>query len=371
MIASSPPVFIVGLGRSGSTLVSRMIDAHPQVAILPETHMYGVLDFLGGLRRFDNSWQYTLFLNEVWSNLAAYPDPAAAVLAEFAAELPNYEGPTKTVIEGMGQAYARVRSANLWGEKTPGHALWLQDIREMFPSAKIIVTVRDPRDVLVSYCQRWNRGRFNSRFVMESAANIRFHLDCLRHAEFPPEQVHWIHYEYLTAEPEKVMRGVCRFLQVDFFPQMLTFYESHQNIERETPDGVHHRLLSGPVSRERVGLFRKAFEPPKLAMIEEFLIREMAWLGYTPEAATILSPGPRERRAKRRGVRCYTDICSGKIRKRQRDRMQLKAWLYRRFARLLLRFPSTRLAVTSEDWRARCERSAVKASRQFANAAAN
>ena len=73
MSDSCPPLFIVGLGRSGSTLVSRMIDAHRAAAIFPETHMFGVLDFVGALENFGDRWQHILFLNEVWANLAAYP----------------------------------------------------------------------------------------------------------------------------------------------------------------------------------------------------------------------------------------------------------------------------------------------------------
>ena len=348
-----------------------MIDAHPQVAIFPETHIYGVLDFLGALQKFDSRWQYTLFLNEVWSNVASYSDPAAAVLAKLASENPTYQGPTKAVVEEMGRAYARARSASIWGEKTPGHALWLGDIREMFPNAKIIVTLRDPRDVLVSYCQRWNSGRFNPRFVMESAANIRFHLNCLLNGgEFPPEQVHWIRYEHLTAEPESVMRDVCRFLEVDFAPQMLTFYRSHENIERETPDGVHHRLLGHPVSRERVGRFRHALAPSLLAMLEEFLAEEMLLLGYSRETTSALTPTPAEKRAKRRGVQAYLEISSGRIRKRQRVRMRLQTWLYEHCGRLLNTFAATKLAVSPEDWRARFESSANRAHTRFANAAA-
>ena len=354
MSDSCPPLFIVGLGRSGSTLVSRMIDAHPAAAIFPETHMFGVLDFVGALENFGDRWQHILFLNEVWANLAAYPDPAAAVWADHAASQPDYTGPTQKLLNEIGQRYAAARQARFWGEKTPGHALWLDNIRTLFPEARVIFTIRDPRDVLVSYCERWNRGRFDPGFVMESAANIRYHLTrLLQSPAFPAEKIHWVRYESLTADPEREMHQVCRFLQIDFVPEVLSFFQKHGNVENETPDGVHHKLLSRPVTRERVGVFRKTFSPSLLNLIETFLSGEMATLGYSAEAPAQLPHSSEEEKAKIRALRCYADITNGKVRQKQRSRMQQKIWVYRHFNRLLATIPAKKLAMSSEDWRQR------------------
>jgi Sulfotransferase family len=358
-----PPLFIVGLGRSGSTLVARMIDAHPEVAIFPETHMYAALDFVNALQVFRNSWQYTVFLNEVWANLVGYSDPAAAVWANYATRQPRYTGPTRKILEELGTAYASTRNARLWGEKTPGHALWLEDIQKLFPAARIIFTVRDPRDVLVSYCERWNGGRFDPRFVMESAANIRYHIDrLLRAPAFPSQQIRWLKYESLTADPEHEMRETCRFLSLDFYREMLEFHQSHQNVERETPDGVHHKLLSRPVSRERVGTFRRAFSPSLLNLVEDFLGSEMTALGYSIEG-TGAALHSWEEQARQLALRRYEEIASGKMRHEQRVRMNRKIWLYRCFGRSLAFFQPTRLAVSRQDWSKRAASLAVGAMR--------
>lgn len=361
------PLFIVGLGRSGSTLVSRMVDAHPEVAIFPETHMFGLLDFLRALESFRDDWQYVLFLNEVWTNLSSYPDPAASIWASHAIAQPSYTGPTRNVLEALGSAYASVRKASIWGEKTPGHALWLADIQKLFPKAKIVFTVRDPRDVLVSYCERWNSGRFGADFVMRSAANIRYHLDrMLRAPAFPSAQIHWVRYESLVANPESEMRKICQLLGLEFHPGMLAFYQRYQNVERETPDGVHHRLLSRPVSQERVGRFRRAFSPALLSLVEEFLGNEMLSLGYSPEGSRGHVHSPEEERAKRHALRHYDEIATGKLRRQQRVRMARKMWLHRHFGPALALFPAKRLAVTRDDW---VKRAASLAARSDASGA--
>ncbi len=71
------PIFIVGISRSGTTLLSRMLDSHSDIAILPETWWYVVLDRLGCIMEFTDPWQTSLFFHEIWENLKSFPDPAA------------------------------------------------------------------------------------------------------------------------------------------------------------------------------------------------------------------------------------------------------------------------------------------------------
>src|SRR5882757_7515714 len=103
---SVAPFFVVGLGRSGTTLLSRMLDANSAIAVFPETWCYVILDRLGCLRYFTDPWQYRLFLDQAWKNLHSYNDPAARVWAEEAARRPSYVGPTAPILEALGRAYA-------------------------------------------------------------------------------------------------------------------------------------------------------------------------------------------------------------------------------------------------------------------------
>jgi hypothetical protein len=174
--STDSPIFIVGLSRAGTTLLSRMLNAHSNIAILPETWWYVVLDRLGCMDEFTDPWQSSLFFNEVWKSLKSYRDPAARIVAEEASKQPGYVGPTVRVLEKLGRAYAKERHATIWGEKTPGHVLWLPQIRELFPRARMLFMVRDPRDVLVSYDDRWDRGRRDTDYLISTAALLKFYL---------------------------------------------------------------------------------------------------------------------------------------------------------------------------------------------------
>ncbi|MGC2820228.1 MAG: sulfotransferase [Candidatus Sulfotelmatobacter sp.] len=349
--STDSPVFIVGLSRAGTTLLSRMLDAHSKIAIFPETWWYVVLDRLGCIAEFTDRWQSSLFFNEVWKNLKSYRDPAARIVADEAAKRPRYTGPTVRILEGLGRAYARERHATIWGEKTPGHVLWLPQIQNLFPRARVLFMVRDPRDVLVSYDDRWNRGRRDTDYLLKTAALLKFYLLHLLHRRvFPEEQVHWVKYESLTAHPAEELKRICRFLGVDFEPSMLDFYRAHEAIEEEMPEGRHHRLLSKPATTEHIGRYREAFERSQIALVEQLLGEEMQALDYAVSSGPSGTFGPREASAFEKAEVYYQQMLAGDIRRRLRRRGMLKLRAYQTFGSALDVVPSWRVATTDRHW---------------------
>jgi len=352
-----PPLFIVGPSRSGTTLLARMLDAHSSLAIFPETWCYVVLDRLGCFEEFSNRWQYILFLNQVWDALRLYKDDAAArVLGEEAAKSPVYSGPIRPVLQSIGEAYATARGAARWGEKTPGHVLWLPQIRSLFPEAKVLVCIRDPRDVISSYDERWGGGLADTRYLMRASAQVRHFLKhLLQQPAFPPDQILTVRYESLTSSPNEVLQEICEFLDIEFEPKMLEFYLQNRNVEANDPDGQFHRLLSKPATTERIGRYRAAFSSSQIALIERCLGDEMRQLGYQTHTTGVVNFTARESAAFRQGMKLYEQMSSGVLRGRLRRRGKIKLDAYRWLGRPLAAIPWKRLAVTAEDWQARVE----------------
>jgi O-antigen/teichoic acid export membrane protein len=354
--SSVAPFFIVGLGRSGSTLLSRMLDANSAIAVFPETWCYVILDRLGCLQNFRDPLEYQLFLNQVWDNLRFYNDPAARVWAQEAAKLPTYVGPTATVLDAFGRAYAEDKGARMWGEKTPGHVLWLPQIHDLFPNAKIIVTVRDPRDVLVSYDDRWGGGRRETAFLMNTAALVRYYLRrCFDDPGFPPDRFFIVKYEELTSRPLPLLKALCQFLEVDFQPGMVEFYEHSENWIA-TDEAKHHALLKKPATTARVGRYRGALTLEQIASVERFLADEMKALGYAPHED---SAGAVEQTidtaAMASAQHQYEQMQAGVFRKKFRKRGQLILRSYKNLGRILARLPVKRVASTAEEWRVKAE----------------
>ena len=363
--STDSPIFIVGLGRSGTTLLSRMLDAHSDIAILPETWWYVVLDRLGCMEEFNHPWQYELFLHEVWNNLKSYRDPAAQVVANEGIRRPRYTGPTVPVLERLGQAYARERKARIWGEKTPGHALWLPQIRALFPRARVLFMVRDPRDVLVSYDDRWDKGRRDTEYLISTAALMKYYLTyLLERPSFPKEQVCWVKYESLVVEPAAVLQDICRFLEVPFQAGMLEFHHRQKNVERDMPEGQHHRLLSRSPTAAHVGWYRQFFSSSQIALMEKLLGAEMQALGYPLSNGEKPVFSGHEAKAFRQAEGYYRQMLSGHIRQRFRWRGELKLKAYQIMGRTLSVVPSWRVATEPQHWQARARQSENNSARR-------
>ena len=347
------PVFIVGMSRSGTTLLSRMLDAHSQMAILPETWMYLVLDRFGCMERISNAWQNTLFFNEVWKNLKSYRDPAGQILAREAARCAGYVGPTFRLLEDFGRAYARERRAKIWGEKTPAHALWLPQIRTLFPRARVLFMVRDPRDVLVSYDERWGAGKREIEYLTSTASLLKYYMKhLLERPAFPPEQISWVRYESLVADPSREIERICAFLEVDFEDSMLAFYRNHPNVMEEMSEGKHHALLSYPVTTAKVGLYTQALEPSHIALVERVLGNEMQALGYPLAPSNSDSSISRSQSASlHRAEEYYRRMAAGDIRRRLRRSGRFKLRMYRTFGRTIGIVQPWRVLTSESDWR--------------------
>ena len=327
-----------------------MLDANPELAVFPETWCYVILDRFGCLKEFKSNWQYRLFLQQVWQNLISYNDPAARIWAEEASKHPSYVGPTAPVLQHFGDAYAKARGALLWGEKTPGHILWLRHIKELFPNAKVIVTVRDPRDVIVSYDDRWGAGRRDDDFLMSTAALIRYYLrKFFDEPGYAPDRFHLVKYEELTSNPGTVLRAVCRFLEIEFQPAMVDFHDRSANWIAGS-EAKHHAMLAKPASTERIARYKKALSDRQIAAIDEFLHEEMRCLGYEGDRASQGIERSTYSRVLANAQKRYEQMRGGVFRKRMRRRGKLVLNAYKIGSRCLALSPRRRVARSSDDW---------------------
>lgn len=118
-------------------------------------------------------------------------------------------------------------------EKTPSNALVFEELIDLFPEAKFIFVVRDPRDVVASMKTVKQRYRMNGevepafcRDAYASAQTIRSYLDKGYSASNKSDRVLVVHYEDVVREPETTLRNVCAFLNIEFDPKMLRIEES-------------------------------------------------------------------------------------------------------------------------------------------------
>jgi hypothetical protein len=122
-----------------------------------------------------------------------------------------------TLIEGH---FAEKQGKPRWGDKSLNTERYMDDIFAVFPNAKIIHMMRDPRDRYASAKTRWTemKGRVGAGTAMwlESVKLAR------RGQRKYPGHYMVVRYEDLVAQPEQMLHKICDFLGEQYVPEMLT-----------------------------------------------------------------------------------------------------------------------------------------------------
>jgi Sulfotransferase family len=238
----SPPLFVLGVSRSGTTMLRVILDRSPGIAIPDETffipqlaHRHpGVVDpaaFVDDLRRLPR--------------LAAWEIPAE----ELAARL----RPGMTVgpaLDAVFSAYAAKHGKPRWGEKTPMYMRHLGLIDRLFPDAQYVHLIRDGRDAALAFLEMpagvvtrtWAHPRSPAGFACEWRTEVVRARELGRRVG--PSRYLEVRYEDLVAETDAVVRGVCRFADLPFDPEMLD-YAGAVDVSAKP----HHQRLLQPPTR--------------------------------------------------------------------------------------------------------------------------
>ncbi len=231
----NPYLFVVGCPRSGTTLLQRMLDNHPQLAVANDSHFIPraiedvpigidpvltpeLVEWVRSYRRF-----YRLSLSE-------------ADVHEAAAQARTYW----EFVGHLYSAYGRRHGKPLAGEKTPDYVRHLPRLHALFPWVKTIHIIRDGRDVALSALE-WARedkgpGKFELwqtepvavcalwwRWQVSTGRRDGEGLGLGRYGE--------VRYEHLVARPEETLRGLTAFLNLPFAHEMLTYHEGRTRHE--------------------------------------------------------------------------------------------------------------------------------------------
>src|SRR2546430_1135755 len=141
------PLFVVGCGRSGSTLLRLMLDAHPQLAVPPESHFIPQLwrDH-GGARPVDPDVIVRALVATPHFRHWKIPEDAVRRRVEEL-ERPSFADVVGAAFEANADVYGKTR----WGDKTPIYVRSIPLLARLWPEARFAHLIRDGRDVALSY----------------------------------------------------------------------------------------------------------------------------------------------------------------------------------------------------------------------------
>lgn len=172
------PVFIVGCGHSGTTLMLRILGAH---------------------------------------------DKLFAIDYETKAFQGNYPKMSQVI---KWNKIGKEQNAR-WVEKTPSHINYIKRILKLFPKAKIILMIRDGRDVTVSIRQRLGDSKWaQDRWIKDNKAGLKYLDD---------KRILPVRLEDLTSSTEETVKKVCDHLEIQYSNELLDYHTSEFKYSKVAP----------------------------------------------------------------------------------------------------------------------------------------
>jgi hypothetical protein len=277
MDVSERMLFVIGAPRSGTTLLLRMLNAHPDIFTRPEPHLLTPLAHLG-------------YYDHV--HKASY-DPFQAALSarEFVADLPNGEADYLDALRAYADVlYGRMLAPSgrrYFLDKTPAYALILPFVARMFPRARYVVLTRHPFAIFSSFAKSffdddWQAAHHHNplleRYVPALARFVR---------ESGVPHVH-VRYEALVADPEAHLREICAYTDLPYVPAMIEYGATEvEGRGLGDPIGVHNDTRPNTRSVDKWALEVKG-DPTRIDLLKRSIDRvadeDLLTFGYTREA---------------------------------------------------------------------------------------
>jgi hypothetical protein len=272
------PVFIVGCPRSGTTLLRLMLSAHSRISISSEgAYIYRLRSAIRFHKDLSSRRQMKVIHEELLPLLETEKflstpsfDHLLGWVAQFGADL-------QSIITFYGTWEARAAGKERlawWGDNAPYHVYHVPFFNHLFPTSKLILLIRDPRDVYVSSKAALDYDLHTAIGTWEKAL-----LDgVLAKSYLGPERVRQIRYEDLVMAPRARLQDLCGFLGVEYEEAMFSY--PHSDAAKAVAKLDHHRNLLRPVFASSVGRYRQILTQEEIETIHRRLYSPMTCLGY-------------------------------------------------------------------------------------------
>lgn len=265
--------------RSGSNLITRIMDSHPLYCGPAPSHL---------VRTFSNNrLNYGDLAEDAnWRTLLQdVADFLAAQLGEWRTRV-SFEYLLKEVYERSLAAIIRC-VYGLEAAANGKHHIFLKENQSFglvsfltvaFPQSRFVYQVRDPRDMALS----WKLSPNHPGGVRKAAAIWREDqaqtLKIYGHL-MDTNKILLLRYEDLISNPQYILKALCHFLEIEFFPSMLSYHQDEltvKNSERIQNWGN----LSKPIMQNNQKKYRGKLSETEIRYIEHYCQNEMAFLGY-------------------------------------------------------------------------------------------
>jgi len=273
----SGPLFIVGRPRSGTKLLRTLLNENPRISIpdsetniFPEVvARFGDPPHLEDPERLDEF--YRRFANSFFFDwrLKFDEELTETELAERA-DLNSWSSIIETILKYYSPKM--LHPGVVWGDKSPTHLTWMPSLKSLFPEARFLHILRDPRDLCLSAKKAWGKHPYRSAVAWAEEVD-RGRVDGKALGNDYME----ITYEALLSDPVETLRRVCRFIEVDYTPAMQRPSVSHEELGDTTGQ---LQIVSDNIRK-----YASELSPRTVKRIEEITYPTMIDAGYAADYA--------------------------------------------------------------------------------------
>ena len=298
-----PIYHIIGAWRSGTTLLSSILDSHPELISTHESpfvmRAYARFSKVPVWKEKDVMSFFKVVMQDKY--LATVWSIDREVLKK---SLLDYVGLKKStsLADLCKIVYLHYHSINPKTEikgivdKNPIYSLWSENLMKIYPETKFIALVRDYRDNLISR-KKYKFHSFQSNSIYAEWWNkVNHEIISLRAAY--PEKVLIINYENLVTNPMEEVSRIANFLELKFKEEMLEFnrnFETNaeqylsnlkEGLQDRSPEFQSTRMAMGanlfnPINNSRVGVWEKTLSRKEIELIEYICGDVGEALGYS------------------------------------------------------------------------------------------
>jgi hypothetical protein len=285
---SISPIFIVGTPRSGTTLTARILGRHSNIFMPGETHFFediyarreGIGDLVGVKEK-------RIVAERLYSLYHRYYEEEDQLRVEsmFSDSTELYR-----LIESChdyGEVLLKFMSAQMsyekktrWGNNAPRDLFHVEEIKALYPGAKIIICVRDIRGFLLSYQGKWkvtgDEHVERLKKLYHPVVTSLLWKSSMKKAmavlgELENDDVKLVRYEDLVSEPARTLESICHYIGEEYEPDILNVHTHNSSHTSQSQSGIFSTSTS---------LWETELTPEEISVGQMIGRTEMLSLGY-------------------------------------------------------------------------------------------
>lgn len=289
--------FLIGMGRSGTTLLTNMLNSNPNIVSSPENEfmLFAYQSF--ATKDFTSESVVDSFLSLFefeYNKVTSIWTPSPELRLDIKnLKNKNFANVCKLVYLNYPLANKSKSQVTCLVDKNPVYSLYLDKIAKVFPDACYIVLVRDFRDNILSR-KKYAESR-SSIFGLALAWNF-YYQQIFKKIKQHNLRYKVVKYEDLVANSEQELKGLCSFINVPYVPEMLNFQElskkMKQHAKLNASDVVYNKIskmhsnIDAEVNQNRVKAYEKELNDSEISILNYLCAEYGKFFGYLPKDAS-------------------------------------------------------------------------------------